>query len=112
MCLGRTHVNINLFQGLKKQIKNWHSEALEREKKSELLTSLSYEELLLAFQKHLGENNDVFYQQIIQLINNFEIKKRERIINRLSFFNKEILISELKHNNTERLLIKLSMFDY
>ncbi len=104
--------NINLFQGLKKQIKNWHSEALEREKKSELLTSLSYEELLLAFQKHLGENNDVFYQQIIQLINNFEIKKRERIINRLSFFNKEILISELKHNNTERLLIKLSMFDY
>ena len=104
--------NFSNFKNLKKQIKTWHSKAIEREKKSKLLSSLSYEELLLAFQKHLGENNYDFYQQIMQLINDFDIKKRERIINKLFFFHKEALISELKHNNTERLLIKLSMFDY
>lgn len=104
--------NYSNFKNLKKQIKTWHSEAIEREKKINLLSSFSYEELLLAFQKHLGENNYDFYQQIMQLINDFDIKKRERIINKLFFFHKEALFSELIHNNTERLLIKLSMFDY
>ena len=104
--------NYSNFLNLKEQIKTWHSESIDREIKNKLLSSLSYEELLLAFQKHLGENNNDFYQQIMQLINDFDIKKRERIINRLFFFHKEALVSELKHNNTERLLIKLSMFDY
>lgn len=104
--------NYSNFLNLKEQIKTWHSESIDREIKNKLLSSLSYEELLLAFQKHLGENNNVFYQQILQLLNNCDIKKRERIINRLFFFHKEALVSELKHNNTERLLIKLSMFDY
>ena len=105
-------LNISIFQSLKKQIKTWYSEAIEREKKSKFLTSLSYEELLLAFQKHFGKNNNISYQHIIQLINNFDINKRKKIINKLFFFDKEILISELSHNNMERLLIKLSMFDY
>lgn len=106
--------NFSVFRQFIAQVSGWAEKAEMRKKMKNELSGKNENELLVILRRHLpNPNGDSAYGIIEMLLNSgFTENERKNIILNLMSFPSDLIISELLHNEQEKMRIRLKSFNY
>lgn len=104
--------NLATYYDFISQIKGWIEEALLQEQQRRELAGKSEKELMQKLDDHLSETGSASRISEIIAHAGFTEDERKNIIMNLLGFSPGLIISEMKHNEQEKLLLRLKQFNY
>lgn len=111
---GVSDKNLLVYHQFIRQIKNWINELESFELLKKDLDCKTEKELIELFEQYIFKGTGESSAEIISLLNKSDLSGNERknIITNLLRFSPDLIISEFMHNDAEKLLIRLKMFNY
>ncbi|MFH0867651.1 MAG: radical SAM/SPASM domain-containing protein [Bacteroidota bacterium] len=106
--------NFSAFRQFIKQISVWAENAVIREKTKDELAGKTEKELCEYLAKHLSQSVNDAACRIFLILQNLGFNESERkkaLINLLSF-SPDLILSELMHNEPDKVQMRLKMFNY
>lgn len=106
--------NIKSYIQFLNQIKKWIVKACHFEESKSKLLEKSEIELELLLKQHLFNFLGLFSENIVSMLHQSELNENDRkniLINLLSF-SPDLIVSEFIHNEPDKLLLRLKMFNF
>lgn len=106
--------NLSAYHQFIHQIKKWINESESFEQRKKDLDGKTENELIELFEQYIFKGTGESSSEIISLLNksDLSVDERKNIFINLLRFSPDLIISEFMHNEAEKLLIRLKMFNY